>query len=103
MYDWNLTEYDILEKTDEEYLNYCKDNYNDCKKSALQCLFSSVLNLICGLYAMYCNYRFFIPINFVLCGCMFFMVIYSYIESKRWKVEVERFKKERTCHDSDNN
>lgn len=90
-----MNEYDVLKMNDDEYLNYCKDNYNDCKKFALQFFVFSVLNLISGLHAMYCNHRFFIPIGFVLCGCLFFTAIYSYIESKRWKREIERFKKER--------
>lgn len=95
MYDWNLDKYHVLDMTDEEYLNYCKENCKEYKKYKYVCAVICILNVILGLIAMHTNILFIVPFAFVLGGCMLFMSIYCRQESRRWKAEIHRFESHR--------
>lgn len=93
MYDYNLTEYDILEMTDEDYLSYCNENCRRKKKLAIFDLFLFIVVFI------YCAYSYSkgcfeqcIVLGFCL-GLYFASIVDCYYEIKRWKREIIRFMK----------
>lgn len=98
-----MNEYDVLKMDDEEYLEYCKEM---CKREKIWICLSLFVVAVFLFLLMYGLNNELGNTNVFFA---FFLGVFSVFASnfgeeyRRWKLVINRFKKERTNYDSDDN